>query len=149
MELALAQHFNYERNLIVPNISWGINMNHEADLLVVTPSGYATEIEIKITASDLRADKKKWHKHKSEKLKHLYFAIPSHLMKHYGHIPQHAGILVLKENGDIKEARKPATLGKYKFLDHEIWQMARACNLRMWNLKGLKYKLNKHQLNRR
>lgn len=149
MELSLAIYFHYERNLIIPNISWGAGIDHECDLLVITPAGFSSEVEIKVTASDLKADKKKRHQHHSEKLKFLYFAIPHYLLKHYGHIPAHAGILVRKENGVISEARKPALLGKYKFSEHDIWQMARACNLRLWSKKGLQFGMNKHILENR
>ena len=45
--------FNYRANLIVPNISWGLGL-HECDLLVLTSSGYATEIEIKVSKADLK-----------------------------------------------------------------------------------------------
>ena len=46
MEIAIARSWNYRRHLIVPNVSWGFGV-HECDLLVISPSGYATEIEIK------------------------------------------------------------------------------------------------------
>ncbi len=147
MELKLASHFNYERNLIIPNLSWGVGMNHECDLLVITKTGYATEIEIKVTAADLKADKKKRHKHNSPKIKNLYFCIPWYLIKHYGQIPKHAGILILKEDGYITEARKAPKLNNYKFSGTEIFELARMCNLRMWSLKRKINGLNNDRLN--
>ena len=50
-------------NLIVPNVSWGMGINYEADLVVVSKSGYATEYEIKRSYSDFIAD---FHKDKVE-----------------------------------------------------------------------------------
>ena len=64
MECRLADYFGYRKNLIVPNVYWGLDM-HECDLLVLSQAGYATEIEIKISIADLRADAKKVHGHRS------------------------------------------------------------------------------------
>ena len=52
MEVAIAAYFGFRQNIIVPNISWGF-MNHEADMFIVRKSGYAIEIEIKRSKSDL------------------------------------------------------------------------------------------------
>jgi hypothetical protein len=48
VELAVARFFNYRINLIVPNIYWGFGLNYEADLLIISPAAFATEIEIKV-----------------------------------------------------------------------------------------------------
>jgi len=61
IEFAVAKYFNFRKNLIVPNVSWGFNI-HECDLLIVRKSGYAIEVEIKISKSDFKADFKKIHK---------------------------------------------------------------------------------------
>lgn len=54
IELATASHFDSRANLIVPNISWGMGLDHEIDLAIVNPkSGYMREVEIKISKSDL------------------------------------------------------------------------------------------------
>ena len=69
IEVALANHFNYRLNLIVPNISWGAFIWHECDLFIVSKAGYCTEIEIKISKSDLKKDFEKKHNHESDKIK--------------------------------------------------------------------------------
>jgi len=79
LEVAVAIGFNYRMNLIVPNISWGLNFKHEIDVLVLTPSNYAYEIEIKISASDLRRDFLKSHGHASNRLRRQYFCVTSKL----------------------------------------------------------------------
>jgi len=57
MECALAGWFDYRQNLIVPCVYWGVGYyTHECDLLIVSRAGYVTEVEIKISRSDLRAD---------------------------------------------------------------------------------------------
>lgn len=45
-------------NIIVPNLSWGF-LNHEADLIAVDKNGYLTEVEIKRSFEDFKADFKK------------------------------------------------------------------------------------------
>ena len=47
IERLVAAHFDHRANLIVPNVSWGWGLAYEADMVVVRPSGYAMEIEIK------------------------------------------------------------------------------------------------------
>jgi len=143
IEVAVADHFGIRNCLIVPNASWGVGL-HECDLLVVSSSGYLNEIEIKVTKADLKADQKKGHQHRSDKIKYLWFAIPSSL--YYGEgvvdlIPAHAGILVVTHEGvydswrvDVKreatanKAATPATPAEH-------YDIARLGALRIWGLK--------------
>ena len=62
IEVRVASFFNPRQNIIVPNISWGVNL-HECDLLIIRKSGYGIEVEIKVSKSDLIADAKKPHHH--------------------------------------------------------------------------------------
>lgn len=88
-----------DHKIICPNISWGLGLNHECDILIVDKNNFLTEIEIKVSRGDLVADGKKWHKHKSDHIKYLYFAIPEKLDRPncIEHIPQDAGIYVVTE----------------------------------------------------
>ena len=143
VEIALASYFDYRRNLIVPNISWGLGI-HECDLFILSQSGYATEVEIKISKSDLKADAKKWHNHESNLIKKLYFAIPEKLAEHIQYIPERAGVIVLKRYKDTKTTdyllcsilRKPKP-NKHarKLTDEERYKVARLGALRIWGLK--------------
>jgi len=73
---------------------------HECDLLCLSKSGYATEVELKISRSDLLADKKKKHQHKSAKIKYLYFAVPYYLKETALEcIPERAGLYVFGREG--------------------------------------------------
>lgn len=67
--------FYIRRNIVVPNVDWGF-LNHEADLLVLSKSGFLTEIEIKRTWADFKADFEKKHTHYDEKLSYFYYAVP-------------------------------------------------------------------------
>lgn len=63
-------------NLCVPNVSWGFFDTHEADLVIVTKSGYMTEYEIKRSYSDFLADFKKHTNHFENKVLKLFYVVP-------------------------------------------------------------------------
>ena len=93
MEIALARHFNYRQNIIVPNVSWGFGLLYEADMLIITPRGYITEIEIKITKQDIdREKKKKGLAHHNSKIKRFIYAVPDYLSDYRG-IPNNGGLI--------------------------------------------------------
>lgn len=137
IEVAVARYLNPRTNLIVPNISWGLDL-HECDLLVVTKSGCAWEIEIKVSKYDLIKDKSKPHKHDSHKIKYLYFAIPESLLEHKEHIPERAGIIVVYKKDlttRCETVRQPQSHSNYKFTDSERYAVARLGSMRIWDLK--------------
>ena len=143
VEIAVANYFGKRQNLIVPNISWGLpGLHYEADIVVLTKSGYAIEVEIKVSRSDLIKDKEKQHNHNCGKFKELYFAIPKKLLKDVEHIPEKAGILVCDKievgNKLYYRARleRPAKKNKTKPLDfNNRYNLARLGTMRIWNYK--------------
>lgn len=60
---------------MVPNVSWGL-LDYEADFIIMTPNGYLTEIEIKRSFEDFKADFKKGHHHNDERIYHFYYCVP-------------------------------------------------------------------------
>lgn len=139
IELSLARHFNYRRNIIVPNVSWGLNL-HECDLLVVTRTGYATEIEIKVSVADMRADLKKAHQHRSQRIKKLFYAVPASLKeKILPLVPERAGLLTIEPQTYayrvlcVKEALAQA--GARAFNAGEMQKLTELGALRIWDLK--------------
>lgn len=139
IEVAIARYFNPRQNIIVPNISWGL-MNHECDMLVVTKSGFATEIEIKRSRADLLADFRKAHHHEEHRIRELYYCIPECLYeKCVDLIPEEAGVLVVKTiNGKhyIRVSR-PAQRRKCRALTPvEMFKLARLGTLRIFPLKA-------------
>lgn len=121
IEVALYTHFNPRINIVVPNVSWGMGINYECDMVVLRPSGFATEIEIKVSRADIKADLKKRHIHDAKKslpgwqsaplFREFYFAVPEAL-KDDPCIPESAGILVVSEYGYKPVApgcRRPTT----------------------------------------
>lgn len=154
MEVAVSNYFSPRRNLIVPNVSWGM-FRHEVDLCVLSPAGYASEIEIKVSRSDLIKDKKKKHGHNEPMIKYLYFGIPKHLEKDIEHIPERAGILVVTWNEPFyhpyrkitydgwwscKKIRSPKIQYNRKWKEHERNSLLRLGAMRIW---GMKEKLQK------
>ena len=156
IELLLARYFSYQQNIIVPNISYGLNL-HEVDLLVIKQSHYAIEIEIKISVADLKADLKKPHGHRSNKIKLLYFAVPSEIKdKALELIPERAGLLTIthdiakRSNGHFSNryyvsAIKAPIVNKLarKLTDKEISKVYELASMRIWNLKEIIYRLRK------
>jgi hypothetical protein len=140
VEVAVAKYFNPRRNLIVPNVWWGLGFNYELDLVVLTKCGYAYEVEIKVSRQDIKADLKKSHGHSSKRISRLYFAVPSELSDDKN-IPEDAGILSISLNADgrygvrkIREAkRKDARI----FTDKERLKLAELGTMRIWKLKSI------------
>jgi hypothetical protein len=79
---------------IIPNVSWGLGLFHEADLLVLDKQNRLTEIEIKITIADLKADFNKKYFHSGKIISRLVYAIPENLL-------EQALILIPKKYGII------------------------------------------------
>ena len=139
IECAIAKYFGTRQNIIVPNISYGFDC-HECDLFILKKSGYATEVEIKRSKSDLKADYKKKHQHKDNRVSELYFAIPSNLYSECKDlVPEDAGILTVdkyKGNVVVWTERKPKwNKEARKLTEQEHYTIARLGAMRIWNLK--------------
>lgn len=148
IELAVVTYFGYRKNLIVPNVSWGLGI-HECDLFIISQAGYATEVEIKVSKSDLIKDADKPHMHLSDKIKNLYFAIPKKLEEHINYIPERAGVIIVnrsKYNNDLtcEITRKPKpNKSARKLTEEERYTVARLGAMRIWGLKANINRLNK------
>jgi hypothetical protein len=143
VEEAVARMFGVRQNIIVPNISWGM-MLHECDLLIIRKSGYAVEVEIKVSRWDLRKDLEKPHKHESSKIREFYYAVPAQL---YGYateiVPIGAGIITIEQSkydtvlGHAEIKRQPKIRRDARKLStDEISQAARLGCMRIWGLKA-------------
>lgn len=136
IEKKVAEYFGVRQNIIVPRVSWGFGI-HECDLLIMTKSGYATEVEIKISKADLIKDKEKEHGHNDNRIKNFYFAIPETLREYIEHIPERAGIIVVNHEKKISFAcetvRWPQTnKNPYKFTTEEMLHLAHLGCMRIW-----------------
>ena len=137
IEIAVSKYFGIRQNIIVPNVSWGFHGIHELDLAVLTSSGYLSEVEIKISKSNLKADKHKRHGHKSKWIKKFWFAVPEKLKNDALYeIPERAGLLVVSDNGKVTEVRKPVTNAPFRKLElKDQLAIARLGCMRIWGMK--------------
>lgn len=142
VETLVAKRWGIRRHIIVPNVHWGLGL-HECDVLIVSASGYATEVEIKISKSDLKKDLRKRHGHRNRKIKYLYFAIPEKLENCLDLIPEYAGVLIVRKHSSvtnagyyidkIKDSR--ANQNAVKLDGNEMSQLMRLGCMRIWALK--------------
>lgn len=143
VEIAVANLYNYRANIIVPNVSWGWLLKHEADLIVVNKNNIVTEVEIKVTLSDLKADFKKRHNHESKNIHRLVYAIPfAMLEKALPLIPDHCGIITVNEveRHDLKyyvanHYRLPKKNRNLPITDKQLQDLMRLAVMRIWTLK--------------
>lgn len=101
MEVAVAKLFNFRKHTIVPNVSWGLGLNHECDMLILDNRNRFTEVELKISLTDFKADFKKPHNHESPLISRMFYALPYAICKDYAHlIPPHIGVICvyIKDN---------------------------------------------------
>jgi len=138
IELALINYFDVQKYIIVPNVSYGI-FPYELDLCMLNYRGrYATEVEIKISKSDLKRDGKKWHSHDHNYnyIKYLYFAMPIKMKGCEEFVQENAGILWVDNKGKVEVARKPVPnkLAR-KWDDKMAFKLARLGTMRYWKLR--------------
>jgi len=136
--------FNFLKCIVVPNVSWGM-VNHECDLLALTKSDVAHEIEIKVSKSDLKADKRKRHNHPGGKLiKYLWFAGPESLEDAFvEYAPEKAGIILVYEDYAerpgmcyrVARHPKPNPMAR-KWTQEDRIRLARLGAMRYWTRWG-------------
>lgn len=152
IEVALMREFNYQQNLIVPNVSNQMGLvAFETDMLVLTKAGYAHGFEIKTSKSDLKADfKKRQHtefnvmKNGKTGLERFYsvfkyfsYAVPENLKAcALEVVPDFCGIWVYKDYKTFYQARAPKKLFDYKWSDKRRYELARLGTMRIFTLKS-------------
>ena len=134
-------------DLMVPNVSYGL-LSYEADFIIMTPNGYLTEIEIKRSFEDFKADFKKEHRHNDEKIYHFYFCVPeiildkvkSYLDKTYLYPSNIPALLTYNELGYITK-QKYGYSGAYRnekprklFLEEQL-KLAKLAAFRYWSIE--------------
>lgn len=130
-------------NLCVPNVSWGMGIQYEADLLVVTKAGYCTEYEIKRSYADFLADMRKDESaHKAPWVYRFYYVIPESIkdkvLKYFndkgGELP---GIISYDERGMIGICGGYPYVkgGRRMFLEEQL-KIAKLGTMRYWNLRN-------------
>lgn len=137
--------FHARRHIaVVPNVSWGL-IPWEADLLVLSKARYLSEIEIKISMADWKADlaKTKFRPdayseyERPEKLvKFFWYAAPPELAKRFEEvgIADTAGVLSVGDNKvDVLRYAK-ANPKAEKFDDDKTMKLLRLSALKAWRM---------------
>lgn len=123
IEIALSKSdkFNYIKNIVAFNVNGmgqSLSIHHECDMLVLSKSGYLTEIEIKRSWADFLADFKKSHSHEGMGLiKYFYYCVPLSIIdKVYDKLTEldveYTGVITYDENLNIK-------LNKGKYINYK------------------------------
>lgn len=137
--------WNKRRDIMIPNLSWGL-LNYEADFVVITKAGYLTEVEIKRSWEDFKADFKKKHNHDDKRVYMFYYCVPKSIVnrveEYLKEYDFETAILTYDENGIIE--RKNGWLsykgGRKLFIEEQL-TVARLGCMRLWNLKEKNTKL--------
>jgi hypothetical protein len=147
IERALMAHFDPYRNLMLfeaPVRSaakqvlnpwgnhWEQSCEYFADLLVITPHGYATEVEIKVSRADWRADlaKEKWAFGLPTWISRFIYAVPASLgIPEW--VPPKCGVLHF-DNRTLRVARAPGRIGKEKVPDKVRAYLLHRTYIRYW-----------------
>lgn len=149
--------WNKRQDIMIPNLSWGL-LNHEADFVVVTKRGYLTEVEIKRSFADLKADFKKDIFHSDERIYYFMYCLPLSIKdkalqlfhENYGKIAKLYGndenynytqeffpaIIWYDDNGNltIEPHKLSSRSGARKLFLEEIVTVSRLASLRYWSL---------------
>lgn len=120
----------------------------ESDFLIKTKAGYWYEVEVKISRSDFKNDRK----HKPEKydilegrvegLRPNYFSycVPSHLLDKVADlIPSYAGISTVDDYGNVRALRMPHMLHGEKLTDENLHLLQKF----YYNYSNLRWKHDK------
>lgn len=139
IRFALARYFNYLDHLMMTE--WEID-GGIADMLFISRAGYATEIEIKISVSDWKADQNKGKFDRERPhVARFFYAVPEELAdKVPVTIPSYAGILIVRSGKGLKyhsfdqvrEIRAAIRRKAQKISEQEITRLYRSAYYRFW-----------------
>ena len=150
IEYALYTSGIFDKNtyIMVPNISYGL-LSYEADFLAMSKSGYITEVEIKRSFSDFKADFKKRHLHDDPLVYYFYYCVPekilekvkAYLLEKYGAHYKCPALLYYNESGFVQKVPNFGYTGlfrnKYarKLFSEEQVKFARLGCFRYWTIQ--------------
>lgn len=79
ISISLSYHFDSRRNLVIPNFGNGLVGGFEADMVILRDSGWAEEVEIKVSRADFNVE------FRAKALKHrmLVEGVPTRVSKPY------------------------------------------------------------------
>lgn len=122
----------------------------ESDMLIKTRSGYWYEVECKISLADFKNDfTHKWQKHELLKTggehrrpNYFYYCVPWYLSgKVLPLLPDYAGLIVLTEDGKLKEVKRVYCLHQHKYTNEEL----KLCDKFYYAYRNWKLAMERHQ----
>lgn len=134
----VARMYGVRKYLVVPNVLNPLDYLYEADMVVINPNRFATEIEVKVSLSDFKADFKKKFQHDHRKITYFSFAVPAELeSKVRGLLPPGTGLIVAHPELRLayQRIRPKARENKHRWTDTEMYELARLGTLRYWSLR--------------
>ena len=149
IELLLTRDmFKPFKNIVLPNVATGPVLG-EADLLVLRPSDWLEEIEIKVDFQDFKreftADTKQ-HKHKllvngikgkPHTIKRFWYAVSSDIATRVTPlIPAHAGLIVAHRRLEVVKAAPNLKMAR-KLTPQERIALLEKAYYRYWRFRGL------------
>lgn len=149
IELALYHHFRFLQNDVMTNIYLDYG-KHECDLIVIrNQSLYALEVEIKMSISDLKSERKKQRYQRrgvncyhdsavgmSQKFKEKWFAMPEKMkQKGLALIPNYSGLLTINKDGAVKIVRKAKKLNNKPLTQEQRTDLLRLGVMKCYQLK--------------
>ncbi len=144
LECAIARYFDYRQNVIIPNVSWGMGLKYEADMIIISMARYCTEIELKISRADLKRDsnKKKWCLTSPEWsslnyniIRRQFFGLPESFCDIIKHIPSQCGVLLVSESGKVHLERTAKLNRARPLAEKEYLHALHLVSMRLWTLK--------------
>lgn len=148
------QKWLYESNHHFQALNYSRSGFYEADILAITKSMIVTEVEVKISVSDYKADFKKTHKH--DRLKNpvndgwrctpsrFYYACPSGLIQE---VPEYAGLLWVNDKGAVECVKGAPRLHKQKASEKLLIGMLE--NLTAKTIFGCQYMTYQNRLSKK
>lgn len=133
LETKVVNLLNPIQNPIVPNVSWGLGLSHECDLLMLDKQHRFTEIELKISKGDLLADFKKSHGHRSQIISRLVYAVPESLKEvALQVVPQECGLIVANSNSRYAEWIRVNRHNKNRPSEAQVLKFLKLGTIRIW-----------------
>ena len=122
----LGRHFGIDCSyVVVPNVlMYGNGGMYEADFIYINKKNFLTEVEIKISFDDFKADFNKKIFHNSKHVRSFYYAVPWEMWKSHGeYITQKAkevGAGVIGVSDSVNVAVRPKLRDVQPLTDSEL-----------------------------
>ena len=132
--------FYYRKHMcVVPNVSYGMNLDYEADILAITTAGCVLECEIKVTVSDFKADMKKRKWILPPRYHKFYYAVPDYIYGRVANIrrPDGTGIITVSDNHVEVPLLATHHSRTSKMEAADVLQLARLGAMRLWSLETM------------